>query len=290
MKTSKREQFNKGIERLKNTHLSLDAKNSIKERLSIHTKTYIPKIKTPYFTHIHFSYRAVIISFVLVFSLSIGTTYASFSSLPGDVLYPIKTNFTEPMIKFTKKTKEEKEAFDLVLADTRISEIEELIKKDTITEAKLDANLALFEKHLDEIKRDRSEKEKTKESNEKESLDTAVLLKVDLGSEEEKQNDSDSRINKYRDIILSKPSLNDFYEKKAKTKLDSRRNKSEQKEAEEKTKTVEEKGGKEIRNSKDDKSSENKEKNNNIHETEIESEHELELEDDDILDINILNR
>jgi hypothetical protein len=45
MKTSKQEQFNKGIERLKNTHLSLDAKNSIKERLSIHTKTYIPKIK-----------------------------------------------------------------------------------------------------------------------------------------------------------------------------------------------------------------------------------------------------
>ncbi|MEK7588245.1 MAG: hypothetical protein AAB438_00315 [Patescibacteria group bacterium] len=232
------EQFNKGLKALKEVRLTDDAKNVIKTRIFSHMATYVPPTKSPYFSHIHFSYKVFATAFVLLFSISVGTTYASFKSLPGDILYPLKTNFAEPAIKLTKFSKTAKEDFDLSLADTRIQEVETLIKEKRINENELEKNFILFEKHLDEKKKDRENNtpktkdlENTNNISEINALNFKVSQEVEIEDEE-----SNSRVDRYRELIKSEPKLNNFYETNAKIKLDRRRkidkieNKKEEKE------------------------------------------------------------
>jgi len=210
-----KEQFEENIKALQNIHLSPDVKSAMKTRLMHHATTHMSPLQSPYMTHFHFSYKVFASAFVLLFSISIGTSYASQASLPGDLLYPIKTNITERLIKFTKVTPEEKQAFDLSLADKRIEEVQELIKTNTLTEAKLDENLALFEKHLDEKKKDTLAINNVPTTNATPEINTMSVF----SREENSDTDLDTRISTYRNLIRSKPALNAFYEKKIKMKL-----------------------------------------------------------------------
>lgn len=212
------EQFDNELKNLKDMKLDENAKLRIKSSLDMHIATYVPKkITSPYHHYFHYSYKMAFVSLVLVLSISLGTAYASQSSLPGDMLYQVKTDITEPIIKLTKKTKKDKESFDLYLADKRIKEIEELVKEGTITEDKLEKNLALFEKHLDEREQDRDKETQIQPETR--------LLKNNNSEEiekEEKNDESDDRIDRYRELMNSKPDLNNFYENKAKVKLEKR--------------------------------------------------------------------
>ncbi|MDQ3075549.1 MAG: DUF5667 domain-containing protein [bacterium] len=222
------EQFDKKAREFKNLQLDESNKLDIKARLLKHADTYKAPVHSPYFFSWHLSYKVLASVVVLILSVSVGTTYASQSSLPGDLLYTIKTTITEPVIKLTKKSKEDKATFDLFLADRRLQEIEELIKKDKITEERLEKNLILFEKHLDQREFDREKKETKTKSD--------ILISEDneniKSRNEDNHDESNKRINRYRDIMTSNPNLNSFYEKKAKVKLELRRKNAVQQEQE----------------------------------------------------------
>ncbi|MCX6747806.1 MAG: hypothetical protein NTW98_02585 [Candidatus Nomurabacteria bacterium] len=211
------EQFDNELRKMQDVRLDEDAKLRIKSSLDTHIATYTPKkITSPYSHYFHYSYKMAFVSLVLVLSISLGTAYASQSSLPGDMLYQVKTDITEPIIKLTKKTKKDKESFDLYLADKRIQEVEELIKEDKITEARLERNLFLFEKHLNEREKDREIETKT-ESN------SIMLMETDkISNINSEKDESDKRVDRYRELMNSKPNLNNFYENKAKAKLEKR--------------------------------------------------------------------
>ena len=92
---------------------------------------YIP---SPYFSKFHFKMSTKLVGFVLLFFvLGIsGVTYASASSLPGDLLYGIKIARENLEEKFVS-TPQERIALKQKRIDTRFNEVETLIKEKKIT-------------------------------------------------------------------------------------------------------------------------------------------------------------
>jgi hypothetical protein len=175
-------------------------------------------------------HKTVITAFVLLFFITISTTYASGSSLPGDLLYPIKTNIAEPFIKLTISGKKAKHDFDLILADTRINELEQLIKKNATTEENVAANFKFFEQHIKESEHDAPEETYPE--------DTTILEETPTQKDDTRNNASPQRTHKlntqkavhdtkdyqdkveeYRNLVLSVPELSNLYEKKIKNEF-----------------------------------------------------------------------
>ena len=219
----KSEQFNNIIKKMRNVKLDETAKTRIHEKLIHHMYSYNPTPQesaaptTTYFNFSYSSYTVAFTSFALMFFVSISTGYASQNSLPGDFLYNIKTHVTEPIIELTKLNKSDKKQFQLALADERIKEVEELVKTDKVTKEKLNQNFILFEKHI-------AEKEPALTKEEIKEKSTVVLLnienKTELKSALSKTEATNSKIDKYKTLMLSDPALTNFYENEAKNKLD----------------------------------------------------------------------
>ena len=77
-----------------------------------------------------FSRQKVLVATIVVIMFLSGTAYASAQSLPGDMLYKIKTDVLEPIalfVRFDEKSKNEYRAF---LAQKRIDELMELEKRE----------------------------------------------------------------------------------------------------------------------------------------------------------------
>lgn len=232
-----KEQFNKEVSDYRNLKLSEEAKLRIRSSIENHMNAHPIQMPSPYINYFHFSYKMAFVSLALVLSLSLGTAYASQSSLPGDLLYPIKTNITEPVIKLSKVSVEAKEEFELKLADERIKEIKKLTESGRLTEDNLDKNLSLFEKHIEEKRKEREQNKKDKQEFrkiEKKKEDVTQESKSEAGfnttthlsspdEEDEIETELDERIDMYRDVMLSKPELRDLYEHKAKERLDKKR-------------------------------------------------------------------
>lgn len=226
------DEFKSSLEAFKKSKLEEVAKIRIKDEILTHVKSPAAPnlVKSPYFNHFKFYHlpKSLILSLVLVVFISIGTAQASRSSLPGDLLYPIKTSITEPIIKSTKLTTTEKVAFDIELADTRIEELETLITKNQTTEKNVTANFVLFEKHISESKKD-EEKETPEPSIIEDSKNLSKVSddkkpekraeKKALNAQEKNKEDLEVRIEKYHELVNSVPQLNVFYEKTVKIKL-----------------------------------------------------------------------
>jgi len=272
------EQFNNEIKKMQSIKLEESSKLRIKAVLEAHVQNHLPvKIKSPYMHYFHYSYKMAFVSLSLVLCISLGTTYASQNSLPGDILYPIKTSITEPAIKLTKFSKEAKEDFDLSLADKRIQEIQLLVKEDKLTPAKLDENLALFEKHIEEKRKDREENKSARQAKKIEKEVQLLSITVDTNEDKDEQ-ELDHKINMYRDAMLSKSESSDLYEHKAKLRLDSKRKHSKENQDKEEIK-IQEESPKEETKIEDIKETEKEVKTNELLDSKEESKEQDKIED-----------
>lgn len=137
----------KEIEQIKRVSLTTDEKSKMLHNLSMYADLHVP-VQSPFsiFSFIKqplarkFSYA---IASILIAVLVGGTAaYASENSLPGEMLYNIKTKIVEPLRVAMAKTSEEKAKIETELADTRLKEAEDLDKVGKLTPE--------FKKNLDE--------------------------------------------------------------------------------------------------------------------------------------------
>ncbi len=83
--------------------------------------------------------HSVFAAAVLVFFLSGTTSVFADKSLPGDVLYPVKTSVNEKVLGWFATSQESRAEWQLSLADRRLQEMQELSKSEKITSDVRDA-------------------------------------------------------------------------------------------------------------------------------------------------------
>lgn len=94
-------------------------------------------------------------AYASMFALFIGTSATSIAaedSLPGEILYPIKVNFNENIIKSLSVTKAQKAKVNVSLVDKRMEELTEMIVKEKDSPEKIDIIAAKLEDHKEELK------------------------------------------------------------------------------------------------------------------------------------------
>jgi len=95
--------------------------------------------RVPTFAFIYSHHGRVILATCLVALISLGTaTYASEASLPGDVLYPIKTRVVESVLDIVNSAPERKIVWEEKKITRRIVEAEMLAEKDELDDEKLE--------------------------------------------------------------------------------------------------------------------------------------------------------
>ena len=121
--------FGRGIEDLKSIRLA-DA-----EKSRMLKSVFATPIRSPYMQRI--PVFAFVYSFILLITIS-GMTYASASSLPGDVLYPIKTGVVESVLDVLNHSPEKKIVWEEEKVERRIVEAEVLAKQGRLDDKKLE--------------------------------------------------------------------------------------------------------------------------------------------------------
>lgn len=139
--------FNKEIHELKNIRLSKSEKESIfKNVMSTPVESSYVK-RSPIFVSIFTRHTQVFVAASLVLAMSFGgAIYASDDSLPGDVLYSVKTAMIEPVLDVVYSAPEDKLLWEEEKVERRIAEAEKLIEKDELDEEKLAKLEAKIEK------------------------------------------------------------------------------------------------------------------------------------------------
>lgn len=89
-------------------------------------------------------------AFVLLLAFGGVSTYAAEGALPGTVLYPVKVNVLEPMREFLATSPEAKAKRKVVVAETRLSEVEQLATQKEVTPAEGIKNQERFDRALAE--------------------------------------------------------------------------------------------------------------------------------------------
>lgn len=143
------------------------------------------------------------IAYATMLLILVGTSATSFASedaLPGDLLYPIKTEVNERVVKSLAFTKEKKAKVAIELVNKRMNELEEMMVKDTSTPEKVDTIAMKLEEHkgdiqdyVEEIKNTDESKtvEATNISTQLESVvDTHIDILTDISSNKDDNNNS----------------------------------------------------------------------------------------------------
>ena len=123
------EQFKKGIEDLKSIRLTDVEKARMLESI------FATPIPSPYMKRI--PVFAFVYSFILLITAG-GITYASASSLPGDVLYTIKTGVVESVLDVVNRSPENRIVWEEEKVERRIVEAEVLAKQGRLDDKKLE--------------------------------------------------------------------------------------------------------------------------------------------------------
>lgn len=145
------------------------------------------QIKSPYIWSFFSVERAKIAAFsFVVFLLTSLTTYASFNSLPGDILYPIKTKVLEKVIDVVFLTNVGQAKRNSIKLESRIKEFEVLAEKGKLDEKRalsieVESNKELkkFDDNLEKINDKKNIKEKlNKELEEKVEKHREQIIKI----------------------------------------------------------------------------------------------------------------
>ncbi|MDO8530406.1 MAG: hypothetical protein Q7S10_03325 [bacterium] len=92
-----------------------------------------------------------LIALVAVFGIG-SISVAAHGALPGDLLYPIKTEVNEKVLAFTMVSQEQKAQFELGLVQLRLEEIEKVASENTLDDAKSAQVKILLDGHIKGVK------------------------------------------------------------------------------------------------------------------------------------------
>lgn len=114
------------------------------EKIRMLKRIFSAPIKSPYMKRIpvlafvYSQHTRVLLASCLVLAISLGgVTYASGKSLPGNLLYPIKTKVVEPMLDVVNSAPEKKIVWEEQKVTRRIIEAEMLAEKDELNDERL---------------------------------------------------------------------------------------------------------------------------------------------------------
>lgn len=125
------------------------------------------------------------VSFASLLIVFVGTAFASQDSLPGEPLYAMKVHVVEEMVSLTKLNLDDKISYDVLLMETRLSEIKTLVLAGDIIEPDDLNGIALqIAEHVDEITTAFEDAEENEVSNE-EKIETLSKLTGIIEAQEE---------------------------------------------------------------------------------------------------------
>jgi len=219
------EKFKNLINTIKQTRLTSDEKSDMLKKINAFVE-YNPGRKhsfifyrvSPYIVRSPFAMAGKLASILILISVvgTGGLSYASAGSLPGDFLYPVKTNLIEKLEEQLAVTPEKKVALRQKRIETRFGEVETLIKEKKITKEKLSLVQNKIEKEkekvsddLIELKKEDTGKALIAESTIEASIEEhkeAISSLVDIKKEEQ------ATLMTATDIIVEpSPAETDFY-------------------------------------------------------------------------------
>jgi len=152
--------LNKGIQDIKNISLSMKEKKLIFEQVmkTPLASPYAPTRTIWSLLNMHRSF-AYALGIFLIFSITGGTlAYAAEGTVPGDLLYPVKVNVTEPIRDVLATTPASKAQWDATKAVRRLNEAETLANKNKLTpeyraeiEQNFNKNVNAFNKNIQSV-------------------------------------------------------------------------------------------------------------------------------------------
>lgn len=150
--------WQKGIKDLQKISLTKSEQSEMLQK--IWTRSPYHLIKSPWLFEQFVTFRkhAIIFSIFLIVATSAGITFASEKSLPGNLLYPVKINITEPARDLVKLVPAEKIEWQAQKATRRIEEAEILSVQNKLDDKKREKIETLFNKSTENFK-EASEKE-----------------------------------------------------------------------------------------------------------------------------------
>lgn len=194
--------FKKGIDQIKKISLTNAEKSKMTHNLSLYVDFHMPT-RSP-FSVLSFlntmpskRYSSALASVIIAILISGSVVYASENSLPGDLLYPIKTKIVEPVKIALASTPSARAMVETQLAHNRLNEAEALDKVGKLTpELKKDLGQKA---NLNILKYNELKKEIEKENS------TSSKDKVDKIQQEfdDKINEHTDILNKFNDDISS---------------------------------------------------------------------------------------
>lgn len=173
-----KENFEKGIEGLKNIRMTDTEKARMLERV------FSLPTESPYMRRI--PAFALACSLILVLSFG-GATYASVTSLPGDLLYPIKTRVVEPMLDIVNYAPEKKIVWEEEKVMRRIVEAEKLAEKDELNDERAEKLERSIEKSSEAFARAVGEADGEKAEDRKEEFRKKIDEREEVSVREEKK-------------------------------------------------------------------------------------------------------
>ena len=149
-------------------------------------------IKSPYLAKSHFWTlgKALIAACLIAVLGGGGLSYAAENSLPGDLLYPVKTNINEEIVSAIQFKQEAKIAWQEKMVERRLKELEDLKQKGKLN----DKTKIQFEKHLERNLSNVSElKNKYNKIENSEIIIRAEKIKSDFKKEKEKNREESKK-------------------------------------------------------------------------------------------------
>jgi hypothetical protein len=176
----------KEINQIRKISLTKGEKSKMLHNLSLYADLHMPIespfsilsfLKTPLSREISFALASVIITILIGGSVA----YASEKSLPGDLLYPVKTKIVEPMKIALASTPGAKARVETELADNRLQEAEALDRAGKLTPElkkdlgdKFNSNVSKFNEIKKDIEKDNSTSSHEKAGKIQEEFDSKI--------------------------------------------------------------------------------------------------------------------
>jgi hypothetical protein len=197
------ERFTKEIEKIQEIQMTVAEKDAIKSRL---LATFEP---TPSPWNLSWSRLSYLTSVSVAVFVLVGTTvaFASEKALPGDLLYPVKVNVSEPIRTVLVQTPQAKAEWEAEKINRRLQEAEQLSQKGELDDAKansikerIDTNLTKLDESIREARKEDEKRsreiekklrEKVSEDKKVEMLTTATTSTYVEKDTDTKQDDED---------------------------------------------------------------------------------------------------
>ena len=144
------------IDQAKSIKMTAEEKSLLRSKLSsLPIPSPLQIARSPYLAKSHFwTLGKALVAACLIVVLGGGSlSYAAESSLPGQLLYPVKTKFNEEIAAMVKFKPEDKLAWQEKMVERRLKEIEALTERNKLNDrAKIQIEKNL-EKHLNKIRK-----------------------------------------------------------------------------------------------------------------------------------------